>query len=200
MSEQHRGGAGVRTGDEHDGDAVSRFVSVMRDLHDRLVVFGAPDRIFDEATGRIKELNHLLAQWAVPQGESPIGRRWDLPGRGHPLQVPMTIESVTDDELHARLAFRSSHVGVTGSVHGGLLPLVFDEAFGTIVSRSYSPVVTGYLKVDYRNPTPAGVTLQLRARVTEVAGRKVLLSGEIHDGRRLLVEAESLMVQLRDHQ
>jgi acyl-coenzyme A thioesterase PaaI-like protein len=191
--------AGQNTGapssfDLRGGAALGRFVTALRALHDQLVTTDAPEEAFDTAAQRIEQMRTVLAQWHT--ADSPVGQRWDLPGRGHPLLPPMTIQSVQTDCLRATVEFGQAHVSVAGLVHGGLLPLVFDEALGALMSRSYGLARTAYLKVDYRAPTPVDVVLNVDVVVERVDGRKGLLSGALRHETALLAEAECLMIRM----
>lgn len=56
------------------------------------------------------------------------------------------------------------------------------------------PAFTGRLVVHYRAPTPLGRDLVCRAREVTRDGRKITMTGELHDGEVLVAEAEGLFV------
>lgn len=92
------------------------------------------------------------------------------------------------------------HVGI---VHGGLLATLLDEG---LARCGFSALpnkigVTAYLNINYRNPTPAGSYVVLKAETTKVEGRKVWVKGRIEllgdtvEPGKLLVEAEGLFIE-----
>jgi acyl-CoA thioesterase FadM len=58
--------------------------------------------------------------------------------------------------------------------------------------------VTASLHVDYLLPTPIGVPLELRARVKEIKGRKVVMTATITAEGKLCVRGEVIAVQVPD--
>lgn len=80
------------------------------------------------------------------------------------------------------------HMAVPGYVYGGFIASVIDcHGCGTAAAAMYRAqgrsmdsqpplrFVTASLHVDYLRPTPLGVTLEVRARVKELTGRKVVV-------------------------
>ncbi len=58
--------------------------------------------------------------------------------------------------------------------------------------------VTASLKVDYLKPTPMGVPLEIRGRVKEVKGRKVVVESTLFAGGVATVKSEVVAVQMPD--
>jgi len=56
--------------------------------------------------------------------------------------------------------------------------------------------LTASLHVDYLKPTPLGVTLEVRGRVKEVKGRKVVIEEWIVAKREITVRGEVVAVQV----
>jgi len=84
------------------------------------------------------------------------------------------------------------HTAMPGFVYGGLIASLIDcHSTGTAAAAAYrdrgrelgtEPVlrfVTGSLHVEYRRPTPMGVTLEVRARAVEVKERKVVVESRL---------------------
>ena len=80
------------------------------------------------------------------------------------------------------------HTAIPGYVYGGLLASLIDcHGTGTAAAAAYREAnrdmdtepalryLTGSLHVDYLKPTPIGVTLEIRGKVKEVKGRKVVI-------------------------
>jgi acyl-coenzyme A thioesterase PaaI-like protein len=92
------------------------------------------------------------------------------------------------DEAVARFLPKPYHVALPGFVYGGLIASLIDchgiataadaamRAAGLDIGAEPSPrYVTAALHVDYLKPTPLGVELELRARVTSRSGRKAVV-------------------------
>ena len=58
--------------------------------------------------------------------------------------------------------------------------------------------VTASLKVDYLSPTPVGMELELRAKVEEIKGRKVIVSVTLSSEGVINARGQLIMVQIRE--
>jgi acyl-coenzyme A thioesterase PaaI-like protein len=124
----------------------------------------------------------------------------------HGLQLKSSWDG---DESVARFTPRPYHTAVPGYVYGGLLASLIDcHGTGTAAAAGYRTVgramgsepalryVTASLKVDYLRPTPLGGPLEVRGRVKEVKGRKVIVEAWIVAGGEVCVRGEVVAVQL----
>jgi acyl-coenzyme A thioesterase PaaI-like protein len=96
------------------------------------------------------------------------------------------------DEVVCNFTPRSYHIAIPGYVYGGLIASLIDcHGTGSAAAAMYReqgrPIdsdpplrfLTASLHVDYLKPTPLGVPLQVRARVKEIKGRKVVMDEEL---------------------
>jgi acyl-coenzyme A thioesterase PaaI-like protein len=103
------------------------------------------------------------------------------------------------------------HTAVPGYVYGGLLASLIDcHSTGTAAAAKYRDenrpmdsepalrFLTASLRVDYHKPTPIGVALEIRGRIKEVRGRKVLVESELRAGDTVCVTGEVLCIQAPD--
>ncbi|MCX5754394.1 MAG: PaaI family thioesterase [Candidatus Krumholzibacteria bacterium] len=103
------------------------------------------------------------------------------------------------------------HTAIPGYVYGGLLASLIDcHCTGTASAAAYRAegremgsdpplrFVTASLRVDYLLPTPIGAPLELRARVKEIKGRKVVVTATIRAEGKLCVRGEVVAVQVPD--
>jgi len=101
------------------------------------------------------------------------------------------------------------HIAVPGYVYGGLLASLLDcHGTGTAAAAAYRAegrdmasqpplrFLTASLHVDYLKPTPLGVTLEIRGRVKEVKGRKVVVEEWILADGTVTVRGEVVAVQV----
>ena len=103
------------------------------------------------------------------------------------------------------------HVAIPGYVYGGLIASLVDcHSTGTAAAAAYRAAgrplaaqpplrfLTAALHVDYLRPTPLGVPLELRGRVKEMKGRKVVVECEVRAGEVLCARGEVVAVQVPD--
>jgi acyl-coenzyme A thioesterase PaaI-like protein len=103
------------------------------------------------------------------------------------------------------------HISIPGYVYGGLLAALIDcHGTGTAAAAGYKAesrvmdtvpalrYLTASLHVDYLKPTPLGVSLEVRGKVKEVKGRKVVIEEWIKASGVITVRGELIAVQVPD--
>ena len=134
-------------------------------------------------------------------------------GCGRLNEHGLQIKSYWDgDEAVASYTPRPYHTAVPGYVYGGLIASLIDcHSTGTAAAAMYRhegrpmdsdpPLrfVTGSLHVDYLKPTPLDGPLELRARVLEVEGRKVVVATELSAAGQVCARGEVVAIQIPDH-
>ncbi len=101
------------------------------------------------------------------------------------------------------------HISIPGYVYGGLLASLIDcHGTGTAAAAGYraegrpmdsAPALrylTASLHVDYLKPTPLGTVLEVRGKVKEVKGRKVVIEEWIVANGDITVRGEVVAVQV----
>ena len=101
------------------------------------------------------------------------------------------------------------HTSVPGFTYGGLIASLVDcHSTGTAAAAMYRQegrdmdseppfrFVTGSLHVDFLKPTPLECELELRGRVKEIRGRKVIVSTEVIAGGVVTARGEVVAVQM----
>jgi acyl-coenzyme A thioesterase PaaI-like protein len=104
----------------------------------------------------------------------------------HGLQIKSTWEG---EESVAYYQPRPYHMAVPGYVYGGLIASLIDcHSTGTAAAAMYRAegremdtepsfrFLTASLHVDYLRPTPIDCTLEIRGKVKEIKGRKVIVT------------------------
>ena len=115
------------------------------------------------------------------------------------------------EEAVARFDPRPYHMAIPGYVYGGLIASLIDcHCTGTAAAAAYlhegrkmgtEPAlrfVTASLHVDYLKPTPLGVTLEVRARVKEIKGRKVVVEARLLANGEVTARGEVVAVRMPD--
>jgi acyl-coenzyme A thioesterase PaaI-like protein len=97
--------------------------------------------------------------------------------------------------------------GFPGNVYGGFIASLIDcHSAGTasaakLKAEGFSPgdrppprFVSASLKVDYLKPTPMGKVLELRGKIKEIKGRKVIVSVTLSAEGEVRAKGESVLV------
>ncbi len=133
-------------------------------------------------------------------------------GCGRLNEYGLHIKSYWDgDETVARFTPRPYHIAVPGYVYGGLIASLMDcHGTGTAAAAGYRAegrelgsepalrYVTASLKVDYLRPTPLGIELEVRGRVREVRGRKVIIETWLLANDEICARGEVIAVRMPD--
>ena len=115
------------------------------------------------------------------------------------------------DEIVTRFQPQPEHTAIPGFVYGGLIASLIDcHSTGTAAAAAYRAeqremdsepplrFVTGSLHVDFLKPTPLGPVLELRGRVKELKGRKVVVESEVWVDGVMTARGEVVAVQMPD--
>jgi acyl-coenzyme A thioesterase PaaI-like protein len=183
------------------GAEYGEMIAALRGFLDD-VAAAAPDTATTVALAQdLRDWSDRLAPAAVGERKQIFARRLDLPGRGQtmsPSFIPVTGDT---ESVQGTVTFGRYFLGGGGAVHGGAIPLLFDEVLGRLASSGdRAPARTAYLHTDFRSITPVGEELAVRAWFVSEKGRKRLLRATISDGDTLCAEAEGLFIELRPDQ
>ncbi|GAB2730330.1 PaaI family thioesterase [Nocardia thraciensis] len=180
------------------GPNFGAFVEAMRTLQDLAVSVDCTDEAYGLALAQARQLIDFLEPYRAPELQGPAGRVTKLPGRGSLLMPPWRVVEAGPAGVRMRGQFRRFHLGGNNAVHGGVLPLLFDDLFGSLVHYAGRPISrTAFLHVNYRKVTPLETPLQVEGTVDRIEGRKTFVSARLLDeSETLLADCEGLMVQL----
>ncbi len=134
-------------------------------------------------------------------------------GCGRLNEHGLQIKSFWDgDETVCTYTPRDYHIAIPGYVYGGMIASLIDcHCTGTAAAAAYKAegrsmdtqppfrFVTASLKVDYLKPTPLGVPLEVRARVKEIKGRKVVLEAWLSAHGEVCARGEVVTIQAPPH-
>ena len=131
-------------------------------------------------------------------------------GCGRLNEHGLQIKSYWDgEETICTYTPRPYHIAaVPGYVYGGMIASLIDcHCTGTAAAAAYKAegrpmdtqppfrFVTASLKVDYLKPTPLSVPLEVRARVIEVKGRKVVMEAWLSAQGQVCARGEVVAIQ-----
>ena len=134
-------------------------------------------------------------------------------GCGRLNESGLQIKSYWDgDETVCTFTPRPYHIAIPGYVYGGLIASLIDcHGTGTASAAAYREAgrpmgseppfrfVTASLQVDYLRPTPMGVPLEIRGRVQEVKGRKVVVSATVTANGVVCARGQVVAVQMPEN-
>ncbi len=113
------------------------------------------------------------------------------------------------DESVCHFQPKPYHTAIRGYVYGGLLASLVDcHGTGTAAAAGYRTekramdsepplrYLTASLHVDYLKPTPLGLLLEIRGKVKEVKGRKIVIEEWIVVNGEITVRGEVVAVQV----
>lgn len=124
-------------------------------------------------------------------GERPFS------GHAHPGGVAMTVRRVGDEAV-ASVVFDHRFEASPGRVHGGMTAALFDDVMGYVNVIAGIAAVTASIEVRYVAAMPLATPVEFRARITERAGRRFVVTAEattVADGV-LLAEASGTFAVL----
>lgn len=115
------------------------------------------------------------------------------------------------EETVAHFTPRPYHIAIPGYVYGGLLASLIDcHGTGSAAAAAYRAegramdseparrYLTASLHVDFLKPTPLGPQLELRGRIKEVKGRKVIVDITLSAEGEVCVKGQVVAVQVPD--
>lgn len=116
------------------------------------------------------------------------------------------------DESVASFTPQPYHIAIPGYVYGGLIASLIDcHGTGTAAAAAYRAAgramdtlpalrfVTAALQVEYLRPTPLGVPLEIRGKVQEMKGRKVVVSSTVIANGEICARGQVVAVQMPEN-
>jgi acyl-coenzyme A thioesterase PaaI-like protein len=190
-------------GYQDPGQAVAflAMIEALRELQDRVTAARPPDDVASRVEGVLSALADALGEYAVDEPRQVAGHLAGFPGRGQTMAPVVEIEEHTADRASGYVTFGRFYLGGNGAVHGGAIPLAFDELMGRLANTGgRAPSRTAYLHVNYRSITPIETRLRIEAHFTSEERRKRFVSASISNGRTICADAEGLFVALHPGQ
>lgn len=196
----------------HD-DSYARLIESTRRLLAAVRLTEVADDDLRTAAGQLDELSRALEKSVTDEPLCQTGRfRFTGPvsevdplrvfpqspalGWENPTAPIVRLELDEDRAVVGTITFAPHHNGPPWDVaHGGVLAMVFDEVLNLAGMAAGSGGFTARLTVSYRRPTPLTDTVDVRAHLDRIEGRKVFTVAEISSNGELLAEAEGLFIR-----
>jgi acyl-coenzyme A thioesterase PaaI-like protein len=128
---------------------------------------------------------------------------------GYGLQIKSHWEG---DETVMRFTPEPYHIAFPGYVYGGLIASLIDcHSTGSAAAAAYRAegrpmdsdpplrFLTAALHVDYLRPTPLGVELEIRSKIKEIKGRKVIVTSDLYAEGEVCARGEVVAVQVPEY-
>ena len=176
------------------------MIDSLRVLLDQIAGSRPSAEVVSAAERQLAELARQFAGFGVEERSQVFGRLIEVPGRGQVMAPAIAVDEHTNERASGHVTFGRFYLGGNGAVHGGAIPLAFDELMGRLANTGRSPSRTAYLHVNYRSITPVEKKLRIEAYFDSEQGRKRILRGVIRDGDTVCADAEGLFVALRPGQ
>jgi acyl-coenzyme A thioesterase PaaI-like protein len=107
---------------------------------------------------------------------------------------------------------KSYHIAIPGYVYGGLIASLIDcHGTGTAAAAKYRAegremdtppplrFMTASLHVDYLLPTPLGIDLEIRGKVKQIKGRRVIVESTLSAEGKICARGEVVAVLMPEH-
>ncbi|GAA3137901.1 PaaI family thioesterase [Rhodococcus sp. (in: high G+C Gram-positive bacteria)] len=190
----------VKPGDENSTE-YGDMIAQLRDFLNYVTAARPDSDTVAALRDDLERWGRRLAPMAVPERDQMFGHLRDLHGRGQTMSPTFVATEADRDNVWGTVRFGRYFLGGNGAVHGGAIPLFFDEVLGRLANssgRRHSR--TAYLNTDYRSVTPVGVDLTVHGWFVSEEGRKRVLRAELRSGDVVCAEAEGLFVRLNPGQ
>ncbi len=114
-------------------------------------------------------------------------------GRQNPIGLRLDGFVRDGDEVVSTFRPRREYAGFHGLLHGGIVATALDEimAWAAIMLEGVFSL-TGTMELRFRAPAEVDVEYELRGRVAERRGRRLLLSGTMTAGGKATAEGSGL--------
>lgn len=116
-------------------------------------------------------------------------------GAANPMGVGIQLRREGDDAV-AHVHLGPAFEGAPERAHGGIVAAIFDDVMGLVLKMTSTPAFTGELTIRYLAPTPVGVDIQFRARLTRREGRKLWMDAEAIHAGKVVATASSLFIAI----
>jgi len=118
--------------------------------------------------------------------KQPNSRMCFVCGLQNPIGLKMAFYEDSQGRVVGKFTPGEEHQGYPGTMHGGIVTALLDEALGRVAIASGRWMVTAQLNIRFRRPIPIGETLSVvsevvawKKRVLEARGELRLPDGEV---------------------
>jgi acyl-coenzyme A thioesterase PaaI-like protein len=195
-------------------DALREAVRSTRALVLGLRIADAPSETLERVRSLIDEANELLAPHRVDGLRAQSGLRFEygehrefevndlatffpyspVVGPLNALSPPVSLW-LDGNTARGKVTLPAQFTGPPGSVHGGVIALIFDELLGAACIWSGLGAFTGTLSIRYEKFTAVESEIELAAWIDRTEGRKVFAVGEMRVDGVVTARAHGIFIQ-----
>jgi acyl-coenzyme A thioesterase PaaI-like protein len=116
-------------------------------------------------------------------------------GLENPIGLHVDHFSRVGNTVQARFTPRDHYKGFHGVLHGGIIATALDEILAwTAILVAGTMAVTATMDMKFRKPASADSEYQLRGRLVERRGRRLVLEGVCSTGEIVIADARALFL------
>ncbi len=165
----------------------------LRRLHHGLVGHVLDPASLDALTAHFRDIADQLelgeprsrAPWTgrhereVPPDGEQFALDFDRPvsGPGNPWSIPSPIHREGNKAV-TTVVLGQGYEGAPGRSHGGIVAAIYDDLCGFNLVLEATLAFTGWIRIDYRAPTPLHEPITFATWVASTQGRKMQIVGE----------------------
>lgn len=179
-----------------------------RELVDAIVRLDVDSPAAPELNERLESVLEFLRRHVQPAEamiHDPSIESWEdyvdrspVSGRLNPLAPPLDFAIGDDHTARSTTRLGLAYQGPPGRVHGGIVATLLDHIMGYAAGTVGRWIFTRTLTIDYDQAVPLFDEIELVARVEQIDGRKIWVTGEILAGGVALVRARGLWLPPRN--
>lgn len=120
-------------------------------------------------------------------------------GSANPIGLHLDGFTVHDDWVTAPFTPRPEYAGFEGTLHGGIVATALDEISAWSAMFAHGVLVfTAKLDIRYRAQAGSDDRFEMRGRVTERRGRRLLISGQMTLHEAVVADSSGLFIVAQD--
>jgi acyl-coenzyme A thioesterase PaaI-like protein len=198
-------------------EARIRVASLIRNLGHQIVAHEISDDLFNELSDTLEQFlvkisnqpsrSRVIAEMKkarfsqVPQDGQSVDHYPDCVVSGPANPLGIAARAWRDkDEAVVKVTLGSAFEGAPGRAHGGVVAALFDDTMGFVLSILQTPAFTARLNISYLAPTPINSEIEIRAKVTNIDGRKISMQAKARHQEKVVAEADALFIAVSPEQ
>jgi acyl-coenzyme A thioesterase PaaI-like protein len=198
-------------------EARIRVASLIRNLGHQIVAHEISDDLFNELSDTLEQFlvkisnqpsrSRAIAEMKkarfsqVPQDGQSVDHYPDCVVSGPANPLGIAARAWRDkDEAVVKVTLGSAFEGAPGRAHGGVVAALFDDTMGFVLSILQTPAFTARLNISYLAPTPINSEIEIRAKVTNIDGRKISMQAKARHQEKVVAEADALFIAVSPEQ
>ena len=120
-------------------------------------------------------------------------------GPANPIGLHLDGFTIHGDQVTAPFTPRAEYAGFEGTLHGGIVATALDEISAWSAMFAHGVLVfTARLDIRYRSQARSDDRFEMRGRVTERRGRRLVIDGQMASDGAVVAESSGLFIVAQD--